>query len=271
MNAELQKVVDSLPVIKQIVDEISYITVLDLNSTVVGYAIPDGEKPMVPIGGEFKDPSGCYDEVIRTGKRQFNYLPKEVMGVAFEGVLAPIKDHGEVVGVITYTHSADEKESMRDMTKEFHEAVKDIDESTTQMIEGIESMFNMLTDMNSQTKDVEEDVVNATKVVKKISSNASRSNILALNASIEAARSGEAGRGFTVVASEMGKLANDSSNSAKEIDSTLKIINEHLAKIAVAIKDTNGEAKMYMDHVNDVKAKLENTLKLAAELQSKIN
>ena len=64
MNEELKKVVDALPVIKQIVDDISYITVMDRDGIIQGYAIPDGEKPMMEIGKKFDDPSGAFDEVI---------------------------------------------------------------------------------------------------------------------------------------------------------------------------------------------------------------
>lgn len=270
LNEELQKVVDALPVYRQILDDVSFITVWNDESVVVGYSIPAGEKPMVNVGDVFKDPSGCYDEVIRTGQKKFNYLPKEVMGTAFEGYLAPIKDHGKVVGVISYTYSAAEKEQVRDMTKEFHQAVTDIDESINGVLEGFEQMFGMLTDMNTQTEDVESDVKDATGIVKKISSNASRSNILALNASIEAARSGEAGRGFTVVAKEMGKLASDSGSSAKEIDNTLLAITKHLEEIVSSIHGTNDIAKEYLDNISEVKEKLGKTLELANELQDKL-
>lgn len=267
MNEEVQKIVDALPVIKQIVDDISFITVMDRDGIVQGYAIPDGDKPMLEIGTEFKDPSGCFDEVVRTGKRKFNYLPKEVMGVAFEGVLAPIKDRGNVVGVIIYTHSADDKEQARDLTAEFKNSVLDISKAIANVADSFEEIFTKLKGMNERTVEVEGDVAKAISIVGRICSNASLSNILALNASIEAARSGEAGRGFAVVASEMGKLSNDSGSSAKEIDSALSVISNHLEAIVTSIQDTNVVAEGYLNSLTDVKLKLEQTETLAAGLQ----
>ena len=267
MNQELKKVIDVLPVIRQIVDDVSYITVMDSKGIVQGYAIPEGEKPEMEIGTSFQDPSGCFDEVVRTGKRKFNYLPKEVMGEAFEGVLVPVMDQGQVVGVLTYTHSADEKEQARDMTGEFRQSIAEISTAITNVSDSFTQVFDMLKNMNERTNEIDGDVSKVTRVVDRVKDNAARSNILALNASIEAARSGEAGRGFAVVATEMGKLSNDSGNSAKEIDVALKVVSEHLEAIIDYIQNTNVVAEGYLNSINDMKSKLENTEMLASELQ----
>ena len=124
--------------------------------------------------------------------------------------------------------------------------------------------------MNKMTTDVEQDVNGAAGVVNKISSNASHSNILALNASIEAARSGEAGRGFAVVATEMGKLAKDSGSSATEIKTTLSVIVSHLEAITDSIKEANDVAKSYMDSISSIKTILEQTISIACELENDI-
>jgi methyl-accepting chemotaxis protein len=61
------------------------------------------------------------------------------------------------------------------------------------------------------------DVENIGKLTQTILDIASQTNLLSLNASIEAARAGEAGKGFAVVAGEISNLADNSSNTAKEI------------------------------------------------------
>jgi len=270
LNERLSHVVDDLPMIKQMFEEDVYITVMDTNGIVQGYAVPDGVRPQLQVGDTFRDPSGAFSEVIRTGRPKHNRLPKEVMGEAFEGMLVPIKDNREVVGCIICTSSANMKEQIRQIAAKFQESIDNINTSLTTVIGGIENLFKMLTDMNALTNSVEGDVHTAVDVVGKISSNASRSNILALNASIEAARSGEYGRGFAVVATEMGKLANDSGRSATEIKSTLDVITEHLTSIVSSIKDANDVAKEHMDNISMIQKILEETVVLAEKLESNV-
>lgn len=270
MNEKLQQMVDLLPIIRELVDDNSYITVLDSDSILRGYSIPAGTRPQVNIGERFHDPSGAFNEVMRTGNKKYNVLPKEVMGEPFEGVLVPVKDGLAVVGVIIYTHSVKDLSEVRDMTAEFKDAMEKVTSAISEVTNGMESLGGMLAEMNNSTLGIDEDVQNATRVVAKISSNAGNSNILALNASIEAARSGEAGRGFAVVATEMGNLAKDSGNSAKEIQATLDTISQHLHQITSAIQNANKTSKGYLEGVADVKKQLEKTMALANELQKKM-
>ena len=212
-----------------------------------------------------------FDRVMKEGVTVHNVLPKEVMGVTFEGNLVPIKDGNAVVGCIICTYSVEEKEKVRDIAEQFKESVNNIDNSVKEVISGTENLVQMLEDMNAMTSSVEEDVNGAADIVNKIGQNASHSNILALNASIEAARSGEAGRGFAVVADEMGKLAKDSGSSAAEIKGTLAGIVKHLGDMVGSIKDANDLAKNYMESIGAIKAILDQTISLAEQLESDIN
>lgn len=83
MNHKVQSLVDNLEIIKQLYDVLAYISVLDKDGILVGYVIPDGEIPKLQIGEKFQDPSGAFNRVLREGIKIHNYLPKEVMGMAF--------------------------------------------------------------------------------------------------------------------------------------------------------------------------------------------
>ncbi|WP_239818554.1 methyl-accepting chemotaxis protein [Campylobacter sp. RM5004] len=74
-------------------------------------------------------------------------------------------------------------------------------------------------------------------VIDVIRQIAEDTNLLALNAAIEAARAGEHGRGFSVVASEVGKLANNTSSSLNQVEANVKLLVQQIHDIGMSIEE----------------------------------
>jgi methyl-accepting chemotaxis protein len=126
--------------------------------------------------------------------------------------------------------------------------------------EKVSSASEKVVDMGTRSKQIS----SITATIEEI---ADQTNLLALNAAIEAARAGEQGRGFAVVADEVRKLADRSSHAAKEIASLLSNIHETVEQAVHAMDDSVNEVKngdKKMDDINSAALQMK-------ELSSNLN
>lgn len=160
---------------------------------------------------------------------------------------------------------------VKDSSTNVSEKIHRTDEISSQLVEISTSNENSLNDLleissevadsNKATMKVIQELVNETEMIgatlNLINEIAESTNLLALNASIEAARAGDAGKGFAVVADEVGKLADSTKNSLKEVNSIIKRVQTGTSKAAESMsastKYLNRQNDMLSNTVSEVK------------------
>jgi len=109
-------------------------------------------------------------------------------------------------------------------------------------------------EINSLVQKIEESSKGLVEMGKTIDSIAAQTNLLSMNAAIEASHAGEAGKGFAVVASEIRKLAESSSKEAKSIDNVLK----NMKGLIDTATEKTGEVSKEFEHIVTLSTQVKN-------------
>ncbi|MCA9732634.1 MAG: HAMP domain-containing protein [Deferribacteres bacterium] len=119
-------------------------------------------------------------------------------------------------------------------------------------IDGINRIAQIVDDSTSTVRSLGEQSQQINDIVQVIEEIADQTNLLALNAAIEAARAGEQGRGFAVVADEVRKLAERTSRATGEIASLIKKVSQLTDDAVQAMNTGNAEMKSGRDLVQNI-------------------
>lgn len=151
--------------------------------------------------------------------------------------------------------------TVSDVAKSAHEAqehISSIDDSATQnrvlMLDNVERVSTLANEIDKSSKVIEQlnnDSIDIGKILVVIEGIAEQTNLLALNAAIEAARAGEQGRGFAVVADEVRTLASRTQTSTQEIQAMIEKLQQGASNAVKIMAISRDQANASVEQTNN--------------------
>lgn len=216
-------------------------------SSDMGIAVTDHEKFLFYSPGDrvdMKIQSGTliFDDnmkkSISTGEILSQNISKDILGIPFRSTVMPIKDDfGKIIGSLGIARSLDVEIKINTMISQLVDTMHQIAASSEEIASASQDTSERANYMVNETKRANEYISETNKIMEAVQRIANQTKMLGLNASIESARAGEAGKGFSVVAHEVGKLANNSQESVKQVNDILEKLRHSLTTMVNFIED----------------------------------
>lgn len=257
----LQKITDAMPLLKQLF--LQDICVGTVNTEryiyyMAGQTFDLGIKPNDPV-----KPGSAVDKAMKEKRRIVYDIPSDVWGIAAKAIALPIIESGEITGAVAVVLSMDQQSKFLEIIEEFSRAFEQVNTSMQDISHGTQVLSEKSYALSELSDTAKDKLVKTDEITKVIGNIATQTNLLGLNAAIEAARAGESGRGFSVVASEIRKLSEQSAASTKNVKDQIADISLSVLNIAKNIEEISSVSQNESSSIEEIAATMQ---QLSAQL-----
>ncbi|MDF2502265.1 MAG: methyl-accepting chemotaxis protein [Anaerosporomusa subterranea] len=177
--------------------------------------------------GDAVKPGSALYRAIHEKRRIVVQMDASLYGVPYVGIGSPIYNEAkQVIGAITISEATARYELLKEASVQISSNIATIASTSEEISAQTEEIAGASRTLTATLETSQTRVKETDQVLGLIKSIAGQTNLLGLNAAIEAARVGDQGRGFGVVAEEIRKLSGTTAESIKSIESIIKSVQE---------------------------------------------
>lgn len=223
-----------------------------------------------------KIPAGSAADVCLREKRVvYVDVPEKVFGIPVCTVAVPVFNDNktEIEGTMVMAINANRQRRILNLANSAFESLSTMSTNTSEMTARFEEISSTNVGIESFINGTAVKAKKTDEILRFVNSITHKINLLGLNASIESARAGEAGRGFSVVAQEISKLSQSTKQSVDEINSVLVEIKGNINEIGYKINNSNelleaqiGELTSISENITSINATIKELLEDSRKL-----
>lgn len=231
---------------------------------VPGKSFDLGLKAGEPMKGQVSE------QCMKTGSRVIRMISREqsAFDIPYIACAYPIKEGNTAIGCVITTQNITNQEKIHSIAGDLAASSQEFSASMEELAAGAQQLTSVSEELSKLGEELAETIRHTDEIVAFIRNISQQTNLLGLNAAIESARVGEAGRGFSVVAEEVRKLAAVSAESVKNINASLQKTQGSIVRMNEKVVSIDKTAQNQAASIGEMAKNSQGLAEMAGELSS---